>query len=434
MKFTWFHLMPYRFLPDDFTRKYHSVWVDIPRDLYDPKVGHKLYNEFLDELEFADRMGFDGIGVNEHHQNAYGLMPSPNIMAASLARRTSHANLVVLGNSIALYNPPIRVAEEFAMLDVLSGGRLVAGFPIGTSMDTNFCYGEVPATIREKYYEAHDLIVKAWKAKTVFAFNGKYTKLRYVNLWPKPLQQPHPPIWIPGGGSIETWDFCARHDYQYSFLSYFGYLRGKLVADGYWNAMAQQGKELNPYSLGFAQVVAVAETDQQAERDYAPHMDYFYNRCLHVYNGFIDAPGYRTVNTVKVGLAAGLGTRITIKREGMTWKNFVDEGYVIAGSPKTVLDRLTEAVKHLQCGHMMLLFQMGSMPPELVRKSTEMFAREVMPHMRGMWPEYEDRWSPKRLPESERAIAAPLGESDARDANGASTGASVTAETRGANK
>jgi alkanesulfonate monooxygenase SsuD/methylene tetrahydromethanopterin reductase-like flavin-dependent oxidoreductase (luciferase family) len=172
MKFTWFHLMPYRFLPDDFTQKYRSVWVDIPRDLYDPKLGHKLYNEFLDELEFADQMGFDGLGVNEHHQNAYGMMPSPNLMAAALARRTSNANLVVLGNSIALYNPPIRVAEEFAMLDVISGGRLVAGFPIGTAMDTNYCYGEVPATIREKYYEAHDLIINRVRKKPFEALSS----------------------------------------------------------------------------------------------------------------------------------------------------------------------------------------------------------------------------------------------------------------------
>src|SRR6185437_8402770 len=85
---TWFHLMPYRYLPDDFKDKYRSVWVDIPRDLYDPKVGHRLYNDYLDQLEFADQMGFDGLGVNEHHQNAYGLMPSPNIMGAAMARRT----------------------------------------------------------------------------------------------------------------------------------------------------------------------------------------------------------------------------------------------------------------------------------------------------------------------------------------------------------
>ena len=110
----------------------------MPSTLYDPEQGHSVYHQYLDQLEYAETLGFDGIGVNEHHQNGYGLMPSPNIIAATLARRTSKAALVVLGNSIALYNPPIRVAEEFAMLDVLSGGRLIAGFPVGTSMDTNF--------------------------------------------------------------------------------------------------------------------------------------------------------------------------------------------------------------------------------------------------------------------------------------------------------
>ena len=124
--------------------------------------GNQLYHQYLDQLEFADGLGFDGICVNEHHQNAYGLMPSPNLMGAALARRTSKAALVVMGNSIALYNPPIRVAEEFAMLDVMSGGRLVAGFPVGTSMDTNYCYGEPPATLRDKYDEAHRLIIQAW--------------------------------------------------------------------------------------------------------------------------------------------------------------------------------------------------------------------------------------------------------------------------------
>jgi alkanesulfonate monooxygenase SsuD/methylene tetrahydromethanopterin reductase-like flavin-dependent oxidoreductase (luciferase family) len=132
VKFTWFHLMPWPYLPDDFRQKNRSVWVDIPNTLYDPVRGNAVYHEYMDELEYADALGFDGIGVNEHHQNGYGLMPSPNIIAASLARRTSSSAICVIGNSIALYNPPIRVAEEFAMLDVISGGRLVAGFPVGT--------------------------------------------------------------------------------------------------------------------------------------------------------------------------------------------------------------------------------------------------------------------------------------------------------------
>ncbi len=401
MKFTAFHLMSYPLLPDDFKRKYRSVWVDIPRDLYDPRVGHRIYNEYLDQLELADRLGFDGVGVNEHHQNAYGLMPSPNIMAAALARRTRHANLVVLGNSIALYNPPVRVAEEFAMLDVLSGGRLVAGFPVGTPMDTAFCYGQVPATLREKYREAHDLIIRAWTAKDIFSFNGKYTQLRYVNLWPRPLQQPHPPVWIPGGGSIETWDFCAEHDYQYSFLSFFGYIAAKKVADGYWKAMAKRGKPLNPYSMAFAQGVAVAETDQQAERDFAPHLEYFYNRCLHIYQGFADAPGYRTLDSIRAAMKAGFPTQLPAN---LAFKDLIRSGAVIAGSPQTVRERLREAMKSLNCGHLITGLHIGSMPPELARKNTELFAREVMPHLRDMWSEWEDRWSPRPLPESERTL------------------------------
>src|SRR2546429_7193404 len=108
-------------------------------------------------------------------------MPSPNLMAATLTRRTSRAAIIVLGNSLAAYNPPLRVAEEFAMLDVLSGGRLVAGFPVGTSMDTNFAYGRVPGLLRERYAEAHELIRRAWAEDEPFVFNGRYTKLRYAN-------------------------------------------------------------------------------------------------------------------------------------------------------------------------------------------------------------------------------------------------------------
>src|SRR5881628_1344093 len=241
MKFTWFHLMPWPHMPDDFRQKHRSVWVDLPSSMYEPELGHIAYHQYLDQLEYAEKVGFDGIGVNEHHANAYGLMPSPNIMAATLTRRTSRAALVVLGNSIALYNPPIRVAEEMAMLDVLSGGRLIAGFPVGTSMDINYCYGQNPATVRDKYREGHDLILKAWAEREPFAWNGKYTKLRYVNLWPQPIQKPHPPIWIPGLGSLETWDFCAEHGYNYSYLSFSGYKRAQKMMDGFWDRMAKLG-------------------------------------------------------------------------------------------------------------------------------------------------------------------------------------------------
>src|SRR5205807_6192786 len=100
MKIAMFHLMPYRWLPADFDKRHHSVWVDIPSSLFDPEKGHQMYNQSLDELEYAAQLGYDGICVNEHHSNAYGMMPSPNLMAATLARRTRDVAIIIMGNSI----------------------------------------------------------------------------------------------------------------------------------------------------------------------------------------------------------------------------------------------------------------------------------------------------------------------------------------------
>ena len=394
MKFTWFNLMPWPYLPDDFREKHHSVWVDIPNKLYDPQKGHFVYHQYMDQLEYAEQVGFDGIGCNEHHQNGYGLMPSPNIIAAGLSRRTSKAAIAVIGNSLALYNPPIRVAEEFAMLDVMSGGRLLAGFPVGTSMDTNYCYGQIPALTRDKYAEAHDLVMRAWAEEEPFAFDGKYNQLRHVNLWPKPIQKPHPPIYIPGGGSIETWDFCLDHDYNYSYLSFTGYLRGKKLLDGYWNQVAKRGKDESPYRGAFAQTICVAETDQEAEKLYAEHVNYFYNRCLHIYGGFADAPGYRTIKTIQADVVNALSEDMQNLFPSLSWKELVDGGYVIAGSPATVRDRMKELIKGLHVGHIFCLIHVGNMPDWKTRYSTKLFAEKVIPGLRDMWPEWKDdnRW------------------------------------------
>ena len=394
--------MPYRFLPKNFEKEYHSVWVDVPSKLFDPVKGHHLYNEFLDELEFADRMGFDGICVNEHHNDAYGLMPAPNLIAAALSRRTSTAALIVLGSSIALYNPPLRVAEEFAMLDCISGGRLIAGFPVGSSQDTTYAYGQVPTTLREKYYEAHDLIKRAWAEPEPFAFNGKYTQIRYVNIWPRPVQQPHPPVWIPGGGSVETWAWTVEQDYVYCYLSYAGYKSGSRLMQGFWEEVDKHGVEANPYRAGFLQLVAVSETDKQMD-EYAPYIEYFFKKCLHVPEYFANAPGYRTIKSVKSGISGSASQTLRQQAKGLTWKDHIDNGSVIAGSPATVRHRLKEAIESLRVGHLMLLCQFGDMPRELALKNTELFATEVMPHLQDMWSEYEDKWWPSPLKGKQRA-------------------------------
>ena len=386
------------------------MWVDIPSSLYDPVRGHELYNVYLDELEYAEECGFDGIGVNEHHANGYGLMPSPNLMAAALARRTSKSALVVLGNSIALYNPPLRVAEEFAMLDVISGGRLLAGFPVGTSMDTNYCYGQIPALTREKYREAHELIKRAWLEDEPFTFNGRYTQLRYANCWPKPVQSP-PPIFIPGGGSLETYDFCLENDYVYCYLSFTGYRRAKQLMDGYWERVEEYGKDDSPYRAGFAQTIVVAETDEEAEKEYREHIDYFYNRCLHVYPGFADAPGYRTIKTLKANVTSQMTEQAFGNVSSMSWQQLIDDGYIIAGSPDTVANQMKELATSLRVGNIFCLIHVGNMPQDKCMRSTKLFADEVVPQLRDMWPEYKDdnRFWISPIDHSNRAAAAAIG-------------------------
>jgi len=407
MKLLWFHLMPYTDLPDDFKQKHNSVWVDIDSRLFDPRKAHVLYNEFMDELEHAAEVGFHGICVNEHHSNAYGLMPSPNLIAASLARRTRDAAIVVMGNSLALYNPPTRVAEEMAMIDCISGGRLVAGFPVGTPMDTCYAYSQNPSQLRQRYHEAHDLILRAWQDPDPFTWNGRFHKLRYVNVWPRPLQKPHPPVWIPGGGSIETWRWCAERDYVYSYLSYFGYKNGEATMRGFWDEMKRLGKDPNPYRAGFLQFVGVAETREEALALYREPAEYFYGRCLHLDPRYALAPGYSSEATQRARVRSAVADAAARSGGGASgqatdFEAIVDQGYVIVGSPDEVAEKLRSVASNLNVGHLMLLLQFGNMNRQLTQYNTELFAKRVLPQLEHLFDDrWEDRWWPRPLPPAE---------------------------------
>ena len=411
MKLMWFHLMPYTELPDDFNKKHPSVWVDIHSELFDPRRAHHMYNDFMDELEFAAECGLDAICVNEHHSNGYGLMPSPNLIASSLARRTTDTALCVMGNSLALYNPPTRVAEEFAMIDCISGGRLIAGFPVGSPMDTCFAYGQNPSLLRERYYEAHDLVKRAWTERETFAFSGRFNQQRYVNIWPRPIQNdPHPPIWIPGGGSVETWRWCAEMDYVYCYLSYYGYKAGLHTMQGFWKEMEKLGKDRNPYRAGFLQFVGVAESRQQALDLYTEPAEYFYGRCLHVDSRFALPPGYTTEATQRAGIesmvskaanVANPSTKAALKATNM--KDIVDGGYVLVGSPDEVVEQIRHVATSLNVGHLMLLLQYGNMSKDTTKYNTRLFAEKVMPKVKDLFSGWEDKWWPRPLARGQRA-------------------------------
>jgi alkanesulfonate monooxygenase SsuD/methylene tetrahydromethanopterin reductase-like flavin-dependent oxidoreductase (luciferase family) len=400
VKTIFFQLQGYRDLPENFRARYDSIWVDLPNDeLCDPATVGKYLNWTLDELELADDLGFDGVGTNEHHQNGYGFSASPHITAAILARKKSDAAICVLGSTLPVY-PPLRVAEELGIIDCLSGGRLVAGWPVGTAMDTVAINGIIPDEVRPRYYEAHDLIKAAWEKPGPFAFNGKYTKLRYVNPWPKPIQKPHPPIWLAGGGSLETYHFAARNNYAYNLLSFAGFQAGRSGMQTYWDIIDSYGLDHNPYRAGFAQLICVADTDAEARRRYEKHVLNFYDKSLHVAPWFAAVPGYMTRASFENAVRRS-GNLSPFARNmsagGSTWETIVEqEGAVIAGSPDTVTDRLTEMIVNLNIGHLIAILQIQSMNNEETRLNTTLFAEKVLPRLRDIWKDsgYEDHWWP----------------------------------------
>ena len=263
------------------------------------------------------------------------------------------------------------------MIDCISGGRLIAGFPVGTPMDTRYAYGTNPSQLRERYHEAHDLMLRAWTEKETFAFNGRFNQQRYVNIWPRPIQQPHPPIWIPGGGSVETWHWARRDGLRLLLPLLLRLQDGPGVMNGFWEEMERLGKDRNPYRAGFLQFVGVAESRQQALELYREPAEYFYGRCLHVDAALRGAarlrdrgdPARRHREPGQDG-GGGQGRRRTstnaasaTKMQSLArdMKGIVDNGYVIIGTPDEVAEQLREVATTLNVGQLMLLLQFGNM-------------------------------------------------------------------------
>ncbi|MYI56227.1 MAG: LLM class flavin-dependent oxidoreductase [Acidimicrobiia bacterium] len=374
MQFFMFHLMPYPYLPEDFDER-ESAWVTLPNTTYDPTVGTGLYNRYLDELEYAEQLGFDGICVNEHHQNAYGTMPSPNLMAAALVRRTEKLKLAIVGNGLPLRDHPLRVAEEVAMLDVISGGRIISGFVRGIG-DEYFSMSIDPSTSRERYSEAHDLIIKAWTTEGPFRWTGKHYRLNYVNVWPRPLQQPHPPIWIPAFGSTETMSWAAERHYTY--LSVFA--PSKLLKrwfDGYRAGANAAGYEAPRDKIGILLPIYVAETEKQAHAEGRQYVTWLYHKGLKHKFEHLFPPGYMTEHSWGRFLQSGLGAYSDV-----SYEDLVKQGYAVVGSPATVRERLEELAEELGFGLVNALLHIGDMPHDHTIRNMELFAREVMPHFR----------------------------------------------------
>ena len=382
MKIYFFHLMPYADLDLDYTEKHNSAWVTLPNSYYDPAKGHKLYNRYIDEFMLADELGFDGVGVNEHHQTAYGMMPIPGVIAGALARQTRRAKILVLGRALPLLNNPLTVAEEYAMIDNISGGRLIAGFVRGIGAEYH-SWGVNPTESHERFHEAHDLIIRAWTEREPFTHAGKHYYFTYVNTWPRPMQAPHPPVWIPSQGSLETIEWASHPDRKYAYLQTFS--PASAVArylDLYRETAEGYGYTARSDQLGWAVPIYVAESDEAAHREAKPHIESFRNKFLHLPFEMLIPPGYTSTESYKRMAQA----KATIFAD-QTIDSVAELGMFIFGSPATVRDKLAEYHKQIGFHLLLTLMQFGTLPADLTEKSMRLFAAEVMPKLRPLGEE-----------------------------------------------
>jgi alkanesulfonate monooxygenase SsuD/methylene tetrahydromethanopterin reductase-like flavin-dependent oxidoreductase (luciferase family) len=212
MKISLFAQAPYRYLPEDFEQHHESV-CDVPYSLTTRNGVYSSIRDFMDELMFGARSGFDAVAVTEHGQSSYDMVPNPDLVASALAYMTEAEGIDVgifpMGRSLGKSREPLRAAEEYAMIDVMSGGRLVPGLVVGLSYDSSINNGVPPIEVRKRFDENLELVLRAWKEQTPFAWNGKFSQYPMVNMWPRPLLADLP-TWITGIGNPNTMRMCLQ--------------------------------------------------------------------------------------------------------------------------------------------------------------------------------------------------------------------------------
>ena len=347
-----------------------GMWPVATSPTYSIEVAERSFETSLEQFELADQLGFDWVTLAEHHFAPMSLTPNPMVMAGALTQRVKRARIALLGANIPILNP-LRVAEEFAMLDALTGGRVVAGMLRGTSNEY-VTYATNPSESRERFEEALQLIVAAWTEPQPFGWQGRYFEYRAISIWPKPVQQPHPPIYM-SGSSPESGEFAARERLSLGFA--FTTLPLASAAARYYRAQAAQyGWQPAPEDVLYRLAVHVADSDEQAIDD------------LRAAGATERRGGLSTANRALDDAAAQLGYygRDTETQRGRLrvpeFNERIELGQLLVGSPQTVVRQIQRIHTELGAGILDLIFQ--PVGRDKTRQSIELFGTRVLPCIR----------------------------------------------------
>jgi alkanesulfonate monooxygenase SsuD/methylene tetrahydromethanopterin reductase-like flavin-dependent oxidoreductase (luciferase family) len=341
---------------------------------FDPVAGAELYEQRLAQYRAAEAAGFDAIMFNEHHGTPTCMSPRTNLMAATVAAQTSHIRLMVLGNPLPLTDNPVLLSEELAMLDLLSKGRLIAGMVRGGGPEQLLCDAN-PAFNRERFVEAHDLIVKSWTVAGPFRWDGEHFHARVVNPWVRPLQQPHPPIFMSGITSPDSIRFAAAHGYPYVGLN-TTLEATKQIWETYDAAAHDAGRQPGTEHRGYLMRVFVADTDDEARRHAEQYLYTLGDVSVTRRPEWAAPTGYSSWDARRARVQ-------TMRRfRTATLDDQLASGMQIAGSPETVIAGIRHWLEETRVGTLVLMATEGRIPHEATLRCIDLMGREVLPAVR----------------------------------------------------
>ena len=345
---------------------------------FDPVEGGRLYRERLEEYLYVEEVGFDGIMLNEHHAAPFCMSPRINLFAAILAAMTKRVKLVLLGNPLPIWDSPVHLAEELSVIDMISEGRLVSGFVRGGGVE-NIQAMANPIFNRERFEEAHDLVIKAWTTPGPFRWEGKHYQFRVVNPWAVPLQKPHPRIWIPGVSSRETVVWAAEHRYPYIGLNTNFDLSQK-IKDLYTEAAHRVGYEPGPEQFGQLLQCHVADSAEKAERN-AQQFMWMRGEFTGLSHPVWGVPsGYSSPSNRRAVIEIAAGRRPMMQPPPLTQRRI--EHTFVWGTPDQVISQLKHVLDNNRVGILALWGNDGRIDHEDSMSCIRLLGQEVLPAIR----------------------------------------------------
>ena len=334
---------------------------------FDAPRGIALYSDTITGFRAAEAAGFDWLGIGEEHMNAYGMVPNPCLMAAALATVTTRAQLCILGNPLPLLNP-LRVAEEYAMVDMLSGGRMVAGFPRGVPQNYE-AYGVDMSGSRDRLAEAIAFVTAAWQRRGPFDWNGTHYQYRNVSIWPQPTTLPEIVL---SAKSPESRSLAV----QYRAVMAEVYVKSKQVLEhflvqvgDYRRESQAAGWQAHDDRFLLSVPCVIAPTSRQACTRAQLAADYVSGRI----SGY-----YEEKKTALKDSYYGAGHVVGSAHESIQQR--VEYGGLICGDPSAVSDQIEALRNATGVGMLGLQMQWGNLPANHVLESIELFGAKVRPH------------------------------------------------------